>query len=234
MSGLRIAKRSLCQPFRAVQSPQYRARIPHRSLHSNTVQSPTASNNTYQIFAKCILAFGSGALLFHGSQTWGLTEVHAEVRPMPAEIEIEKPKNTKNLSKEEIRNAISSQHHQVIRSWENPGVYAWGSNSGRVVAPDSDEVLIKLPRRLEYFDGSLLRDIKLDKEFGAAVTEDGDLLQWGIGYSKDAREPTPTLTGKLFKSHLSSTLHGRLHCRRYHHIFKPDCKCPLHADKQQA
>ena len=115
---------------------------------------------------------------------------------MPAEIEIEKPKNTKNLSKEETRNAISSQHHQVLHSWQNPGVYAWGSNSGRVAAPDSDEMLIKLPRRIGYFDGSLLRDIKLDKEFGAAVTEDGDLVQWGTGYSKDARKPTPTLTGK--------------------------------------
>ena len=65
-----------------------------------------------------------------------------------------------------------------------------------MAAPDSDESLIRLPRRIDYFDGLLLRDIKLDRDFGAAVTENGDLLQWGTGYSKDARKPTPTLTGK--------------------------------------
>ena len=139
---------------------------------------------------------GAGAALATGTQRLGLAEIHAEAPPAPAEIVIEKPRNTKGLSKEENRNVISSQHLQVMRSWENPGVYAWGSNSGRVAAPDSDENLIKLPRRIPYFDGALLRDIKLDRNFGAAVTEKGDLLQWGTGYSEDARAPTPTLTGK--------------------------------------
>jgi len=32
---------------------------------------------------------------------------------------------TKPISKEENRDLISSQHLQVKKSWENPGVYAW-------------------------------------------------------------------------------------------------------------
>lgn len=127
-------------------------------------------------------------------------EILAEAPPAPAEIQIEKVRNTKGLSKEENRDAISSQHHQVKKSWESPGVYAWGSNTGRVAAPDSDEAVIRTPRRISSLDGTILRDIKLDKNFGAAVTEDGDLLQWGIGYSKDVREPMPTLTGKNLTS----------------------------------
>lgn len=128
------------------------------------------------------------------------TKVPPESPAAAVEIKTEKPKKTKGLSKEENRDTISSQHVQVKQSWESPGVYAWGSNSGRVVAPDADEALIKYPRRISFFDGVLLRDIKLDRDFGAAITENGDLLQWGTGYSKDSRQPVPTLTGKGLKS----------------------------------
>ena len=154
----------------------------------------------YRIFIYSVLGLGASTALFHGSRRLGFTELHAEAPPAPVEITIEKPKRTKGLSKEENRDVISSQHLQVKRSWENPGVYAWGSNSGRVVAPDSDDSLIKQPRRIAFFDGLLLRDIKLDRDFGAAVTENGDLLQWGIGYSKETREPVATLKGKNITS----------------------------------
>lgn len=124
------------------------------------------------------------------------TTVHAEAAPPPpTEIVFEKQRK-KGMSREDNRDLISSQHLQIKRSWENPGVYAWGSNSGRVVAPDSEEQNIKTPRRIPYFDGKLLRDIKLDKNFGAAITENGDLLQWGAGFSTRVTEPTPTLRGK--------------------------------------
>jgi alpha-tubulin suppressor-like RCC1 family protein len=75
-------------------------------------------------------------------------------------------------------------------------VYAWGSNSGRVVAPDSEEAIIKTPRRIPYFDGKLVRDIKLDRYFGAAISETGDLLQWGTAFSPDSQGPVTTLHGK--------------------------------------
>lgn len=128
------------------------------------------------------------------------SELHAEAPPAAAEVTLEKRKRKTGLSKEENRDYISSQHLQVKKSWENPGVYAWGSNSGRVAAPDSDEPLIKSPRRIPFFDGMLLRDIKLDRNFGTAITEKGDLLQWGTAYSAESGQPTPTLTGKDLKS----------------------------------
>ncbi|KAF2481802.1 regulator of chromosome condensation 1/beta-lactamase-inhibitor protein II [Neohortaea acidophila] len=101
------------------------------------------------------------------------------------------------LSKEENRDLISSQHHQVKRSWENPGLYAWGSNTGRVVAPDRPEdAVVKTPRRISWFDGMLLRDVKLDRKFGAAINEQGDLVQWGTAYKPELRAPEVTLKGK--------------------------------------
>ncbi|KAH8819513.1 regulator of chromosome condensation 1/beta-lactamase-inhibitor protein II [Xylogone sp. PMI_703] len=121
--------------------------------------------------------------------------LQAEAPAPQADIQFEETRREPK-SKDDSRNLISSQHLQVQKSWENPGVYAWGSNSGRVVAPDSDELYIKTPRRIAYFDGKILRDIKLDKNFGAAVTENGDLLQWGTKFSSSCRVPTPTLTGK--------------------------------------
>ena len=112
-----------------------------------------------------------------------------------AVLEYERPRALPT-TKEESRDLISSQHLQVKQSWEHPGVYCWGANSGRVAAPDSTECVIKAPRRISYFDGQLLRDIRLEKEFGAAITERGDLVQWGTGFSKDNPTPTPTLKGK--------------------------------------
>ncbi|KAH6677454.1 mitochondrial protein-like protein Fmp25 [Halenospora varia] len=134
---------------------------------------------------------GAGALYALGSGR----NLQAEVVPAPADVVFEKPRK-KASSREDNRDLISSQHLQVKRSWENPGVYAWGSNTGKVVAPDSEEQYIKRPRRIPYFDGKVVRDIKLDTRFGAAISENGDLLQWGAAFSTSSPEPTPTLKGK--------------------------------------
>ncbi|KAI0015831.1 regulator of chromosome condensation 1/beta-lactamase-inhibitor protein II [Xylariomycetidae sp. FL0641] len=116
-------------------------------------------------------------------------------KPREAIIQYEKPRPAPE-SKEDNRDLLSSQHLQVKNSWEHPGLYAWGSNTGRVAAPDSTDSFIKTPRRIPYFDGQLLRDVKLDRDFGAAITEQGDLVQWGTGYSKANPLPVPTLKGK--------------------------------------
>lgn len=115
--------------------------------------------------------------------------------PPKASLEFEKPRQ-EALSKEDNRDIISSQHLQIKKIWEHPGVYAWGANSGKVIDPNSDEKYIKTPRRLSYFDNQLLRDMKLTQNFGAAVTENGDLVQWGLGFSKQDPSPAATLRGK--------------------------------------
>ena len=124
-------------------------------------------------------------------------EVHAEEPPAAEEpeLEFEKPRRAPK-DDEDNRAIISSQHLQVKKSWENPGVYAWGSNSGRVAAPDSQDNFVKTPRRIPFFDGVLLRDIKMERNFAAAIDEKGDLLQWGTDFSKDTTQPTSTLKGK--------------------------------------
>lgn len=137
-------------------------------------------------------ASGAGALWAYPR----LVKPHEEpAHPEKAEIVYEK-RRKRPASKEESRDLVSSQHLQVKNSWEHPGVYAWGSNAGKVVAPDSNEPVIKTPRRIPYFDGQILRDLKLDRDFGAAVTEKGDLVQWGAAFSKDSVTPTVTLEGK--------------------------------------
>ncbi|KAK5995675.1 Found in mitochondrial proteome 25-like protein [Cladobotryum mycophilum] len=109
------------------------------------------------------------------------------------ELEFEKPRQ-KSVSKEDHRDLLSSQHLQVKNSWEHPGVYAWGSNAGKVIDPASNEKYVKLPRRIAYFNDQLLRDLKLTQGFGAALTENGDLVQWGAGFSR--ADPTPVITLK--------------------------------------
>lgn len=133
------------------------------------------------------LGYGLGFLDWH--------EAHAESIAEPRPIS-ESSRTEKGISKEDKRELLSSQHSQVKKSWESPGVYAWGSNSGRVVAPDSEDAVVKSPRRIPFFDGVLLRDLKLDRDFGAAINEKGDLLQWGQAYSTTSFLPTITLRGK--------------------------------------
>ena len=145
---------------------------------------------------RLLVVLGAGASCIYGIERLRLKELHAEPAVAQVEEKVGRPIGKRGLSKEENRDQISSQHLQVKRSWENPGVYAWGSNSGRVAAPDSEDNFIKSPRRIPFFNGQLLRDVKLDREFGAAIDDRGDLLQWGTGYSKSTTQPTPTLTGK--------------------------------------
>ncbi|KAI4201663.1 MAG: hypothetical protein LQ346_002114 [Caloplaca aetnensis] len=196
MAPLHPGPRAFLEICRACRKStvQHRYSSQRRQLGS---QSFLIRKSTQVSLLACTLGAGTlAATWYHYPGFSFFQTVSAEAPPAPLEIKIEHTRKKKGLSKEENRDNISSQHLQVKRSWENPGVYAWGSNSGRVVAPDSDEQVIRTPRRIPFFDGVLLRDIKLDRNFGAAINEKGDLLQWGTGFSTDVRAPTPTLTGK--------------------------------------
>ena len=111
-------------------------------------------------------------------------------------VTFEKSKVNVPMTEEQNREILSAQYARIKNMAANPGVYIWGSNSYGVVDPESKETIIKEPRRFRYFDGQILRDIKLNETSGAAVTEKGDLVQWGKGFSKIDFQPTPTLTGK--------------------------------------
>ncbi len=91
---------------------------------------------------------------------------------------------------------LSAQYVQRKRSLKSPGLYIWGTNEYKVVDPDAKESVVKHPRRLPYFDNHVLKDLKLGETSGAAITENGDLVQWGKGYSETDFKPTKTLAGK--------------------------------------
>lgn len=97
-------------------------------------------------------------------------------------------------------NDLQAQFIQEKRSLKSPAVYTWGSNEYKVVDPGSKDKDIKTPRRFKFFDGQVLRDFKVDEKTGAAITENGDLIQWGKGYSETDFKPTKTLTGKNLTS----------------------------------
>ncbi|KAK1145574.1 hypothetical protein N8T08_004132 [Aspergillus melleus] len=115
-------------------------------------------------------------------------------------IRIENPidPNAKPLSK--VTGELGPELIQKKRSVKSPGVYVWGTNTHRVVDPDSKETVIKTPRRISYFDDQVLRDLKVGDKSGAAITDKGDLVQWGKGYSEADFKPSKTLTGKNLTS----------------------------------
>ncbi|KAF1956846.1 mitochondrial protein-like protein Fmp25 [Byssothecium circinans] len=191
---------------RAPHAPRLWRNLSHRPRPQTRTKAATHpyAQRRQQHFVRSVATVTA---LFATAATWQwfngekiFREVHAEEPPAEEqELRFEKPRR-RATSEEDNRNIISSQHLQVLKSWENPGVYAWGSNSGRVVAPDLQEAFIKTPRRIPFFDGVLLRDIKLDRKFGAAIDERGDLLQWGTDFSTETTQPTPTLKGKNLTS----------------------------------
>ena len=172
--------------------------LKQRNHARRLVHSKTQSNEdlAWQRPSAALVAAAAAVALVY---RFSLQDAQAEAADDKPEIVVEKIKKKKNATKEENRDYISSQHTQVKKSWENPGVYAWGSNTGKVVAPDSDEAYVRTPRRLPWFDDILLRDLQLDRQFGAAILENGDLVQWGKGYSTEVSTPTVTLKGKDLK-----------------------------------
>ncbi|CBF76551.1 RCC1 domain-containing protein [Aspergillus nidulans FGSC A4] len=111
-------------------------------------------------------------------------------RPDESEFLKKLPKQSKPIED------LSAEYVQKKASLKSPGLYIWGNNKYRVVDPESKESVIKTPRRLSYFDSNVLRDLKLGETSGAAIIENGDLVQWGKGYSETEFKPTKTLTGK--------------------------------------
>ncbi|UNI17661.1 hypothetical protein JDV02_003989 [Purpureocillium takamizusanense] len=163
-----------------------------RNAGSTPGQGPQRRGGKAVGFAAVFAAAAAGAYYYPKLTSSGADH---DDEPAKAELEFEKPRK-QPVSKEDNRDLISSQHLQVKSSWEHPGVYAWGSNVGKVIDPNSNEKYIKLPRRIAFFNDQLLRDLKLTQDFGAAITENGDLVQWGLGYSRAEPAPEATLKGK--------------------------------------
>lgn len=108
---------------------------------------------------------------------------------------------TPEVKKEAIDvNDLRAQFVQEKRSLKSPAVYTWGSNVYKVVDPGSKDTDIKTPRRFKYFNGQVLRDLKIEEKSGAAITEKGDLVQWGQAFSETDFKPTETITGKNLTS----------------------------------
>jgi len=150
-----------------------------------------------------VTAVASAATAYQWLNDGLIQTVHADAgaeSPTPTELVFEKILKPIGVSKNQTRDQISSQHLQVRKSWEKPGVWSWGANDGKVVAPDAPQSLVRNPKWLTWFDGKLLRDMKLTRAFGAAISEGGDLIQWGADFSNDVKEPVVTLKGKNLKS----------------------------------
>lgn len=172
--------------------------LPRSRTFSTKATSQSSLDPAWKRQSVVLFAAAATVALIYSTSPFSQVSAEAPASETP-EIRIEKSKKKKGASKEENRDLISSQHLQVKKSWENPGLYIWGSNTGHVAAPDSNEPYVKTPRRLSYFDDVLLRDLKLDRNFGAAVLENGDLVQWGRAYSEDTAQPVVTLKGKDLK-----------------------------------
>lgn len=187
-------------------TPTARQQVSRQWARNATHQAPQPSRRRGGRLVGFGLIFGAAAATsyYYPQIKSFFTEDEIVGGPQKADLEFEKPRKEPR-SKEENRALISSQHIQVQKSWEHPGVYLWGSNAGKVIDPNSNEKNVKLPRRFKFFDDQILRDLKLTQDFGVAVTENGDLIQWGLGFSKADPTPVTTLKGKdIAKVNVSS------------------------------
>lgn len=147
---------------------------------NKTFEEPTSSSHWFRN-SLGLAGAGTAAFLAYSYATSNTTRIQGA--PPSGSRDHSKPTNDFPLVQEK-------------RSVKSPGVYLWGDNTHRVVDPESKATTIKTPRNLHYFDGHVLRDIKLQEKMGAAILENGDLVQWGKGYSETEFKPAKTLTGK--------------------------------------
>ncbi|CAD6565318.1 MAG: hypothetical protein CYPHOPRED_005368 [Cyphobasidiales sp. Tagirdzhanova-0007] len=64
------------------------------------------------------------------------------------------------------------------------------------ISSPSSAPAFKKPRYLTSLSGQSFRDLALHETYAVAVTPNGDLLQWGLGYSRKPSQPSPTLKGQ--------------------------------------
>ncbi|KAG5354595.1 Pre-mRNA-splicing factor SLU7 [Yarrowia sp. B02] len=82
------------------------------------------------------------------------------------------------------------------------GLFAWGDNSGHAIKDtynvDSETPkLVRSPVRIRFFEGKLLRDVSLGDGSGAAILDNGDVVQWGDKFAAHSvKNPEVTLSGK--------------------------------------
>lgn len=88
------------------------------------------------------------------------------------------------------------EYVRARRSLNDQGLFLWGSNRYGVVDPESKDTIIKTPRELLFFYGQVLRGLKVNDSSAAAITEQGDLVQWGKAFSETDLRPAKTLVGK--------------------------------------
>ncbi|KAF9111247.1 hypothetical protein BGX27_005194 [Mortierella sp. AM989] len=82
-----------------------------------------------------------------------------------------------------------------------PGVMLWGSNKNGLIDPSGKSPgVIQIPQRLPSFQGTVLRDLKLGDNVAAAVDDQGNVYQWGSGYSSEAHQPEVTLRNRNIAS----------------------------------
>ena len=108
----------------------------------------------------------------------------------------ERPAAPKLQSTAKIIEDLGSQYVRAKRDLSSPDLYVWGTNIYRVADPDSTDSVVRKPRKLRYFRGQALRDLTLGETSAAAITDNGDLVQWGKGFSESDSKVTKTLTGK--------------------------------------
>src|SRR6202012_1316266 len=102
--------------------------LPSRRFVANAAaQSPKRA--PWTIWA---LAIGGGSAVFWGFQS--ARPLHAEAPEAEAGDALIRQKKRRRIEVDQT-------------NWDSPGVTAWGSNSGKVIAPDSEERWIKNPRR---------------------------------------------------------------------------------------
>ncbi|KAJ5683748.1 uncharacterized protein N7477_000093 [Penicillium maclennaniae] len=159
---------------------------PWRRLASGNSQKPSSSSN-WVVSSLGVAVAGTAAYLgySYANGEWEGAWIDSDPRFKKEVIDV---------------NDLRAQFIQQKRSLQSPGVYTWGSNEYKVVDPESKDKDIKTPRRFKFFDGQVLRDFKVDEKSGAAIMENGDLIQWGKGYSETDFKPQKTLTGKNLTS----------------------------------
>ncbi|GMM28340.1 Fmp25 protein [Martiniozyma asiatica (nom. inval.)] len=102
---------------------------------------------------------------------------------------IKQKKKAKTEKAKQLANSVTNTNDTSV-----PGIYICGNDEYGLVSGDfekkSSSTYMPMFKRLDIFDGFIVRDVVLSQKSGALIDDKGNLYQWGKGFGGDSKNPT--------------------------------------------
>ncbi|CDK29072.1 unnamed protein product [Kuraishia capsulata CBS 1993] len=157
-------------------------------------QQKYESQQRYKAVLLGIAAFGGaiGAFQVYNNYGWVRAKItgHSGFQSEMADQEAKARYDLKKKQELKQQLAITDPNDSTV-----PGLYVCGSNEYGIISADKKVKFQTILKRVPFFDGMLLRDVKLGDQSACAIDSKGNLFQWGKNFDPKGVEPRISVKG---------------------------------------